>query len=70
MIGIELFEDECPNTVATQNLADKQFYNGLEFHRVDENFLVMGGDPEGTGEGGPGYTLDPSLAQNLKISKV
>ncbi|MEE2924817.1 MAG: peptidylprolyl isomerase [bacterium] len=70
LIGIELFEDECPNTVANfVNLADKQFYNGLEFHRVDENFLVMGGDPEGTGEGGPGYYVRSEFSPNLKNLK-
>ena len=67
VIGIELFEDECPNTVANfVNLVDKQFYDGLDFHRVDENFLVMGGDPEGTGEGGPGYYVKSEFSPNLK----
>ena len=67
LIGIELFEDECPNTVANFiHLVDKQFYNGLDFHRVDENFLVMGGDPEGTGEGGPGYYVKSEFSPNLK----
>lgn len=70
LIGIELYEDECPNTVANfVNLADKQFYNGLSFHRVDENFLVMGGDPEGTGEGGPGYYIKSEFSPELKNLK-
>ena len=70
LIGIELFEDECPNTVANfVSLADKQFYNGLDFHRVDDNFLVMGGDPEGTGEGGPGYHVRSEFSPNLKNLK-
>lgn len=70
VIGIELYEDECPNTVANfVNLADKQFYNGLNFHRVDENFLVMGGDPEGTGEGGPGYHIKSEFSPELKNMK-
>jgi peptidyl-prolyl cis-trans isomerase B (cyclophilin B) len=55
-IVLELFEDDAPNTVANFiNLAEKGFYNGLIFHRVIANFMIQGGDPTGTGMGGPGY---------------
>jgi len=57
-ILIELFEDQAPNTVANFiHLVEKGFYNGLTFHRVIPGFVAQGGDPEGTGKGGPGYTI-------------
>lgn len=57
-IVIELFEDEAPNTVANFiSLVEKNFYDGLKFHRVIEGFVAQGGDPEGDGSGGPGYTI-------------
>ena len=57
-IELELFENEAPNTVANfVNLIDSGFYNGLTFHRVIEDFVAQGGDPEGTGRGGPGHTI-------------
>ncbi|HEX3869439.1 MAG TPA: peptidylprolyl isomerase [Pirellulales bacterium] len=57
-VVIELYEDEAPNTVANfVNLVEKGFYNGLAFHRVIDGFMAQGGDPEGTGAGGPGYTI-------------
>lgn len=58
-IVIELFENEAPNTVANFiSLVNKGFYNGLTFHRVLHGFMAQGGDPKGTGSGGPGYTID------------
>ncbi|HEV7279960.1 MAG TPA: peptidylprolyl isomerase [Pirellulaceae bacterium] len=55
---IELYEDQAPNTVANFiSLAEKGFYDGLTFHRVLPNFMAQGGDPDGTGGGGPGYTI-------------
>jgi cyclophilin family peptidyl-prolyl cis-trans isomerase len=57
-ITMELFTDSAP--VATQNfinLAQMGFYNGIDFHRLVPNFMIQGGDPEGTGGGGPGYTI-------------
>lgn len=55
---ITLFEDDAPNTVASFiELVEKGFYNGLVFHRVVPHFVVQGGDPDGTGEGGPGYSI-------------
>ena len=53
---IELFEKETPNTVGNfVKLAEKNFYNGVVFHRVIDGFMIQGGDPSGTGMGGPGY---------------
>jgi peptidyl-prolyl cis-trans isomerase B (cyclophilin B) len=69
-IELELFEDQSPNTVANFiSLIEKGFYNALSFHRVDPGFIVMGGDPEGTGQGGPGYRIQSELSSgrnNLK----
>ena len=57
-IRVALFPDEAPITVANfVNLAARGYYNGLKFHRVIANFMVQGGDPTGTGMGGPGYNF-------------
>ena len=64
---IELFEDKVP--VTTKNfidLVDKGFYNGLIFHRVIDGFMIQGGDPEGTGMGGPGYTIPDEFNKDLR----
>ncbi|WP_257347808.1 peptidylprolyl isomerase [Pseudalkalibacillus decolorationis] len=56
---IEFYPEEAPNTVANfEKLANEGFYNGLTFHRVIPGFVSQGGCPEGTGVGGPGYTID------------
>ena len=65
-IELELTPDKTPVTVANfVNLAQHGFYNGVTFHRVMNDFMVQGGDPTGTGAGGPGYRFedefDPSL---------
>ncbi|MDR0336996.1 MAG: peptidylprolyl isomerase [Planctomycetaceae bacterium] len=58
-IVIELFENEAPNTVANFiSLVEKGFYNGTVFHRVLPQFMAQGGDPTGTGRGGPGYAFN------------
>ena len=58
-IVLSLNFKEAPNTVANfVELANKGFYNGLTFHRVIAGFMIQGGDPEGNGSGGPGYTID------------
>ena len=58
-IVLELFENEAPNTVANFiSLVEKKFYDGIVFHRVLPNFMAQGGDPRGTGSGGPGYAFD------------
>jgi peptidyl-prolyl cis-trans isomerase B (cyclophilin B) len=58
-ISIELFDDDAPKTVENfRKLAGDGFYNGVIFHRVIPDFMVQGGDPTGTGSGGPGYTFE------------
>ncbi len=55
---VELLEDEAPNTVANfVSLIEKGYYDGLKFHRVVPDFVIQGGDPTGTGAGGPGYRI-------------
>ncbi|MCT2537438.1 peptidylprolyl isomerase [Aquibacillus koreensis] len=57
-ILIELYEDAAPNTVANfEKLANSGFYDGVTFHRVIPGFVAQGGDPTGTGAGGPGYSI-------------
>ena len=66
---IELFEDRAPKT--TKNfidLANKNFYDGTIFHRVINGFMIQGGDPKGTGTGGPGYTIPDEFHKELKHS--
>lgn len=63
-IVIDLDFKSAPNTVANfVDLANKGFYNGLLFHRVIPGFMIQGGDPEGTGAGGPGYTIDDEISK-------
>lgn len=63
---IELFEQRAPTTTANFiTLAGDGFYDGLVFHRVIENFMIQGGCPEGTGRGGPGYTIDDEFHPEL-----
>lgn len=58
-IVVELFEDDAPNTVANFiSLVEKGFYDGTPFHRVIGGFMAQGGDPTGTGSGGPGHTIE------------
>jgi cyclophilin family peptidyl-prolyl cis-trans isomerase len=58
-IEIELYDDDAPNTVQNfTKLSGDGFYNGVVFHRVIEDFMIQGGDPTGTGSGGPGYQFD------------
>ncbi len=57
-IRVALFSGEAPITVANFiNLAKRGYYDGLKFHRVIANFMIQGGDPTGTGRGGPGYNF-------------
>lgn len=66
-IHAKLFASQAPITVANfLNLAKKGFYNGINFHRVIPNFMIQGGDPTGTGTGGPGYRFDDEIAPGLK----
>ena len=64
---IELFEDKTPITVKNFiGLAEKGFYDGLIFHRVIDGFMIQGGDPDGMGTGGPGYTIPDEFHKDLK----
>ncbi len=59
---IEFFEKDTPITVKNfTDLAESGFYDGLTFHRVIPNFVIQGGDPDGDGSGGPGYTIPDEL---------
>lgn len=69
-IILELFSEEAPKTVENfVKLAEKRFYNGVIFHRVIPNFMIQGGDPTGTGGGGPGYVFEDEFHPNLKHDK-
>jgi cyclophilin family peptidyl-prolyl cis-trans isomerase len=58
-IEVELFDDDAPKTVENfVKLARDGFYDGVIFHRVIPDFMIQGGDPTGTGTGGPGYTFE------------
>jgi peptidyl-prolyl cis-trans isomerase A (cyclophilin A) len=64
---VELFRDNAPVTVKNfTDLAGKGFFNGLLFHRVIDGFMIQGGDPQGTGMGGPGYTIKDEFHPSLK----
>ena len=64
-IQIELFDDDAPKTVENfRTLAGDGFYDGVIFHRVIKDFMVQGGDPTGTGTGGPGYTFEDEFNQH------
>lgn len=64
-IKIELYPEYAPNTVANfVNLIEKGFYDGLTFHRLVPGFVLQGGDPDGNGTGGPGYTIDGEFKAN------
>ena len=64
-IKLELYPEIAPNTVANfVSLASKGYYDGLIFHRVIPGFMIQGGDPTGTGMGGPGYTIKGEFARN------
>jgi len=58
-IELELFDEDAPKTVENfRKLAADGFYDGVIFHRVIKDFMIQGGDPTGTGTGGPGYTFE------------
>ena len=64
-IKLELYPDKAPQTVENfKKLVQQGFYDGLIFHRVIQGFMIQGGDPEGTGMGGPGYTIKGEFLAN------
>tara|TARA_A100001015_G_scaffold316091_1_gene429519 strand:+ start:1870 stop:2415 length:546 start_codon:yes stop_codon:yes gene_type:complete len=66
-IAIKLFAEQAPYTVASfVNLVEREYYNGLTFHRVIDDFMIQGGCPLGTGTGGPGYEFDDECTPELK----
>lgn len=70
-IELTLFADKVPRTCANfLNLADRGFYDGLTFHRVVEDFMIQGGDPEGTGRGGPGYQFADEFHPDLRHDRA
>ena len=65
VMKVELYPETAPNTVANFiSLVEKGFYNGTIFHRVIPGFMIQGGDPEGTGMGGPGYRIKGEFTAN------
>ena len=65
VMKLELYPDVAPNTVKNFiSLANSGFYDGLTFHRIYAGFMIQGGDPEGNGTGGPGYSIKGEFAQN------
>jgi len=65
-IVAEMFADVAPKTAGNFiELAEKGYYDGIIFHRVIEGFMIQGGDPTGTGRGGPGYTIPDEFAPGL-----
>ncbi len=70
-IEVTLLASRAPVTCASfLNLAKRGFYNGLTFHRVIKDFMVQGGDPEGTGRGGPGYRFEDECHGDLRFDRA
>ena len=71
VITAELYPELAPNTVANfVNLVESGFYDGLIFHRVIPGFMIQGGDPQGTGMGGPGYTIKGEFRANGVVNNI
>jgi peptidyl-prolyl cis-trans isomerase B (cyclophilin B) len=67
-IALELFDDDAPKTVENfTKLAREGFYDGVIFHRVIPDFMIQGGDPTGTGTGGPGYEFEDEINPNKVV---
>jgi peptidyl-prolyl cis-trans isomerase B (cyclophilin B) len=67
-ISIELFDEDAPRTVENfRKLAGDGFYDGVIFHRIMPDFMIQGGDPTGTGTGGPGYTFEDEFNQHKVV---
>ena len=66
-INVDLYPEQTPVTVANfVNLAQRGFYDGLNFHRVIDDFMIQGGCPQGTGTGGPGYKFEDEFVPSLR----
>jgi peptidyl-prolyl cis-trans isomerase B (cyclophilin B) len=67
-IELELFDEDAPKTVENfKKLARDNFYDEVIFHRIIPDFMIQGGDPEGTGTGGPGYTFEDEINQRKVV---
>lgn len=67
IMKVEFYDQDAPKAVANfKDLANKGFYDGLNFHRVIPNFMIQGGCPKGNGTGGPGYTIECELDGELQ----
>lgn len=67
-LTVEFYDQDAPGTVANfKKLAASGFYNGVTFHRVIPDFVIQGGDPTGTGAGGPGYSIPCELDGQLQF---
>ena len=67
-ITVELFDEDAPKTVENfKKLATDKFYEGVIFHRVIKDFMIQGGDPTGTGRGGPGYTFEDEFNEHTIV---
>src|SRR2546421_4061706 len=67
-IAVELFDDDAPKTVDNfRKLAQDGFYDGVIFHRVIPDFMIQGGDPTGTGSGGPGYQFEDEVNEHKVV---
>jgi cyclophilin family peptidyl-prolyl cis-trans isomerase len=67
-LELELFDEDAPKTVENfTKLARENFYDGVIFHRIIRDFMIQGGDPQGTGTGGPGYTFEDEFNQRKVV---
>ena len=70
-IKVTIYASKAPITAANfLNLAKRDYYDGVTFHRVVEDFVIQGGDPSGTGRGGPGYFIENEIAPGLKHDRA
>lgn len=70
-IALKLFASQAPVTVANfLNLAQRGYYDGIKFHRVIADFMMQGGDPTGTGAGGPGYEFEDEFRPDLRFDRA